>query len=489
MGSGYTTTSGFYDSPVMLGAKRIKKERRNPMPIAGLTDINRPPRQGMLRLGIKKKTEGGKEYPSEVDYFILDPETPDPVEKARLIKAFHEAFGEKPKTIAVTLPYSDLDEVFPQNYKRYGRNTSLKCIGDGKEAVCTEQAFSQGLKSIGYDERGHIKVECKGRDCVFATTNEKSTAKECKATATLSVKIHPLGGVGVWQVTTGSFNSIVNINSCIRDLIDVYGRAHALPLVLERRPQETTFKGKKTTHYTLHINTDKSIVEMVRQAQIAPEMVLIEAYGKEVGALPAPAEIMDAETNTEPEKTIEAMDKEAATTTKEIEENNGSYPTHPEKLTSNWPGDTQNALKKIQEKVKANPADDYTKLTEYDKTTEKVLSAFSGTPVDEQSKEFLEGCKKDAKEELGTDNKKLSILNPNPQEILDKCKKIVFPEPFGKFMAFCKKQLDAVSKGDMYKDAFHLYSVTNAADLEKDTKKQADMRKYLQGLVEEECVE
>ncbi len=402
------------------------------MPIAGLTDINRPPRQGMLRLGIKKQTQGGKEYPSEVDHFILDPETPDEEEKARLIEAFHEAFGDKPKTIAITLPYSDLDEVFPQNYKRYGRNTSLKCIGDGVTAVCTEQEFSKDLKTIGFDERGHTKVECKGRDCVFATTNEKSTAKECKATATLSVKIHILGGIGVWQVTTGSFNSILNINSCIRDLIAEYGRAHALPLVLERRPQITTFMGKKTTHYTLHINTDKSIIEMVRQAQIAPERVLIEAYGKEVVALPAPEDSVDAETTTEPEKTIDE------------------------------------AVQNIQETVKANPADSPDKLAEYDKVTEKVLSTFDGTPADKQSKEFLEGCKKDADKELGTT-------------------KIVFPAPFPKFMAFCKKQLDAVSKGDMYKDAFHLYSVTSAADLEKDEKKQKDMRKYLTGLVEEEC--
>ncbi len=414
------------------------------MPIAGLTDINRPPRQGMLRLGIKKKTTSGKEYPAEVDYFILDPETPDKEEKARLIEKFHEAFGDKPKTISITLPYSDIDEVFPQNYKRYGRNTSLKCIGDGVTATCTEEPFAQGLKTIGKDERGLPKVECKGRDCVFATTNENSTAKECKATATLSVKIHPLGGIGVWQVTTGSFNSIVNINSCIRDLIDEYGRAHALPLVLERRPQETSFKGKKTTHYTLHINTDKSIIEMVRQAQIAPERVLIEAYGTEVAALPAPEEIMDAETSTEPEK--------------------DDMTSHREKLSKD--------VEKIQEKAKADPADSPDKLAEYDKTTEKVIEQFDGIRQAD-SEGFIEGCKKDAKEELGSDGN-----TDKPA--------IVFPAPFPKFMAFCKAQLEAAGKGDMYKDAFHLYSIKTAADLEKDVKKQEAIRKYLEGLIEDE---
>ncbi len=473
MSKGYTTTQGFYDSPVMLGATRIKLERRHEMPIEGLTEINRPPRQGMLRLGIKKKTKGGKEYPSEVDYFILDPETPDKDEKARLIEAFHKAFGDKPKTILITLPYSDLDEVFPQNYKRYGRNTSLKCIGDGQTAVCTEQEFSDGLKTIGLDDRGHTKVECKGRDCKFAITNEQATNKECKATATLSVKIHPLGGIGVWQCTTGSFNSIVNINSCIRDLIAEYGRAHALPLVLERRPQETTYQGKKTTHYTLHINTDKSIAEMVKQAQIAPERVLIEAYGTEVAALPAPL-IMDAETTQELDKSL-VTDPALVVVTNPPEDE--KKPDHPDKLA------------------------------EYDKTTEKVLEQFGGEEVKddgnsfgddtkaETDKEFLDGLKKDAKEELDIKGgKPVSSRAIDKEEaagkilaeLQRKCGDV--PLPFPKFMAWCKQKLEADGKGDMYKDTFHLYSVKTAKDLEADIKKQTDIRVYLSGLLIDEGV-
>ena len=479
MSKGYTTTEGFYDSPVMLGASRIKLERSDKMPIDGLTEINRPPRQGMLRLGIKKKTQGGKEYPSEVDYFILDPETPDEVEKQRLIDKFHEVFGDKPKAIAISLPASDIDEVFPQNYKRYGRNTSLKCIGDGQKAVCTEKEFAQGLETIGHDDRGLPKVECKGRSCVFATTNEAATTKECKATGTLSVDIWPLGGIGVWQVTTGSFNSIVNINSCIRSIVAKYGRAHALPLILERRPQITTFNGKKTTHYTLHINTDKSIEELVRTAQIAPEQVLIEAYGEQVASLPAPAEIMDSETTTEPEK----ENKPLVVNCPPIDENTGRLP----------------------EKVDTGAPDSPDKLAEYDKATEKILETFGGEVVKEEplsketkeSGEFLDGCKEDAKKELGVEGGKPvssraidKAKEEANQKILETLRKACpdVPLPFPKFMVFCKQKLEACGKGDMYKDTFHLYSVKTAADLEADTKKQTDMRIYLSGLLMDEGV-
>ena len=41
-------------------------------PIAGLTDKPRMPRQGKIRLGIKKMSASGKEYPSAVDYFVCN---------------------------------------------------------------------------------------------------------------------------------------------------------------------------------------------------------------------------------------------------------------------------------------------------------------------------------------------------------------------------------------------------------------------------------
>ncbi len=272
MNDSWITTIGFYDSPVMLGANRIKLGKEGRMPILDLTDIDRPPRQGMLRLGIKKRTEKGKEYPAEVDYFIIDPETPDEYEKNKIIDLFHITFGDKPKTISIVLVKPDTDkEQFPQSYKRYGKNTGLKCIGDGESATCTENQYTAGLEVTGEDSKKYPTVKCLGRDCKFAVTNDGAASKECKATGTLSVKILALAGLGVWQVTTGSFNSIVNLNSAIRELTKTYGRAYDIPLKLERRPQETRHKGKAAMHYPLHLNTDgnmdgylkKSVISMV----------------------------------------------------------------------------------------------------------------------------------------------------------------------------------------------------------------------------------
>ena len=423
---------GFYhDSPVILGAKTLRKEESK-LPIDGLTEIDRQPRQGMIRLGIKKETAAGKEYPAEVNYFILDPETPDPEERQRLIDLFHEEFGDEPKCISIYLTHSTIDEAFPQNYKRYGRNTALKCIGDGKSALCTDPQFVQGLKALTVEELAKIRevevgevkidptrpiVECAGRECKFSVVNEESQNKECKATATLSIEIPALGGIGVWQITTGSFNSILNINGFIRDMVNRFGRAHMLPLTLERREIETIFKGKKAKHYPLYLNTDKSMAEMMKTLSIAPERVLIEAYGEQVKELPAPEEIMDAEATEVPAET----EKTAV----------------PEQRV---PG----------------------------KTSEP------GEPLDEKSQKFLDGCKKDAAEELGTEEK-----TEKPSKDIE-AKIDALPDNFFQFMIAAKALFKEAGKEDMYADILHRFSIKVLSDLKddpnnKEIKKKQDL--------------
>lgn len=255
--------------------------------IKGISNIRRIPRLGCIRLGIKLKTAKGVTYPKEVDYFILDPSTPSEAENKKLIKQFHDLYGDKPKQIKIMFPMADAEKYFPQHYKRYGSSSALKCIGDGETAVCTQEDFSKGLKVLGRTEQDMIKVECAGRECIYGK-------KECSAVGVLQVLLPELQGMGTWQITTGSFHSIVNMNSCIEYITAVCGRAHMLPLKLERRPQETTHEGKKSTHFMLHVNMDLKLEDIQRVAQIDPSKILLEAPAVEVA--------IDAESESEPEK-------------------------------------------------------------------------------------------------------------------------------------------------------------------------------------------
>jgi hypothetical protein len=258
----------------------LKQEKETEdMAIKNLSEVRRLPRLGKIRLGIKKTTSTGKEYPAEVDYFILDPATPSELENKKLIEEFQKRYGEQPKQIPIMLPVGDIDVVFPQFYKRYGKTTSLQCKGDGETAVCASAEYATGLEAIGKDEMGLPKVKCLGPDCPYQQN------KQCSRVGTLNILLPELPGAGVWQIVTGSVNSIINLNSCLDYVRAVCGRFQMIPLMLERRPQEiqhTEKNGevKKRTHYIMQITLDKPLVELQKYAMIDATKILID--------LPAP---------------------------------------------------------------------------------------------------------------------------------------------------------------------------------------------------------
>jgi hypothetical protein len=243
------------------------------MPIKGLTEARRLPRLGKIRLGIKKKSEkSGKEYPAEVDYFILDPQTPSPEENEKLKEEFIKLYGEQPKQIKIMFPVANPDVFFPQHYKRYGKSTSLQCKGDGQEAVCATEEFTKDLEVIGKSELGGPIVKCAGRECPYYLKKPKA----CSEVGTLQVLLPEMPGAGVWQISTGSLNSIININSCIDFIRSACGRAHMIPLTLERREQEISHEGKKGKHWILHINMSFRLKNLQQLANIDPEKITLE---------------------------------------------------------------------------------------------------------------------------------------------------------------------------------------------------------------------
>lgn len=255
--------------------KYLKREKEiEDMAIKGLSEIRRLPRLGKIRLGIKKiHPTSGKEYPAEVDHFIFAPSTPSELENKKIIEVAEKLYGKEPKSLKIMFPVADPEVYFPQFYKRYGSTTLLQCKGDGDMAVCSQE-FSEGLEVIGKDEMGMPKVKCLGKECAYYK------AKKCTEVGTLQVLLPDLPGAGVWQITTGSYNSIVNLNSCIDYIRAVCGRAHMIPLILERREQPIQHEGKKTNHHILHINMDFSLSDLQKYALIDPTKMMLE--------LPAP---------------------------------------------------------------------------------------------------------------------------------------------------------------------------------------------------------
>jgi hypothetical protein len=251
--------------------KYLKEERlKEDEMIKGLSEIRRLPRLGKIRLGKKVANKSGNgDHPTEVDYFVFDPQTPAPEENDRLKQIFAKLYGDEPKSISIMFPVPDAAVFFPQDYKRYGSSTSLQCKGDGEVAVCAADDFATGLKIIGRSEMGGPKVECKGRECPYYKS------KKCTEVGILQFLLPELPGMGVWQITTGSYHSIVSVNSCIDYIRQVCGRVHMIPLKLERIAQETAYEGKKATHYILQINTAFGITDLQRLANVDPTKIML----------------------------------------------------------------------------------------------------------------------------------------------------------------------------------------------------------------------
>jgi len=240
--------------------------------IKGLSDQRWLPRLGHLRLGIKKKTAQDVEYPAEIDYFILDPQTPDAKRNEDLKSQFKKLYGVEPKSIKIMFPPAKPELFFAQWYKRYGKSTLKKCIGDGETATCATEEFAQGLEVIGKNDFGQPVVKCAGLHCVHQT---KAKA-DCRRLASLQVLLPDLTGIGVWQINTSSSNSIRNINSAIEWLQGICGRFYMLPLTLMRVKTDIEYEGKRSVHYCLQIDQkDVKLEKLQLMAQTPGDKILL----------------------------------------------------------------------------------------------------------------------------------------------------------------------------------------------------------------------
>lgn len=235
--------------------------------IKGVSDQRRLPRLGHLRLGVKKMSKNNKEYPSEVDFFVIDPKTPDEKRNQELKDEFHKLYGEKPKSVTIMFPPVPPELFFAQFYKRYGSSTLVKCKGDGEIATTTPE-FAEGLEQVGEDERGFIQVKCLGPECIY----QKGEKPQCARMACLQVILPELKGIGIWQINTGSYNSIVNMNSAVDWLRGLCGRYAMIPITLMRVPQDIQYEGKKSKHYILQIDQNSLSIGDIQRLALRPEI-------------------------------------------------------------------------------------------------------------------------------------------------------------------------------------------------------------------------
>lgn len=228
------------------------------MPIEGLSEIVRIPRLGKIHLGIKAKSQDkGVEYPKATDYFVV----PDEVEAI---------YGKKPTELNIMFPVED-PELFAQQWLRaYSRTQGLICIGSGVDARRKIDLATGAIADHQTKQWEWREMTCDPQECPEYQT------KRCRRVMNLQFLLPQVPGLGVYQIDTSSFYSIVNINSMIKMLKGILGRCSMIPLTLGLGPVEVSPPGQtKKTVYIMHIKKDIKVAELAQIAQLPPGKVLI----------------------------------------------------------------------------------------------------------------------------------------------------------------------------------------------------------------------
>lgn len=188
--------------------------------VKGVSEQRRLPRLGKIRLGVKVvNPKTGAERPREVDYFVVPPEVA-------------KIYGEQPKELDVLFPVNDIEIIFPQAYKWYGKSRGLKCIGNGVTAYRYNE-------ETGTMQERECPCEIKGTQCALR--------------AHLLFILPKVSMGGIYQIDVGSYNSIIDINSGLEYIQSLIGRFAMVPLKLKRVPREIVYEGNKRIHYPLQI--------------------------------------------------------------------------------------------------------------------------------------------------------------------------------------------------------------------------------------------
>lgn len=171
-----------------------------------------------VRIGEKKVSKGGKEYPSAVEEFLCDD------------SEFAQQYPQRPTELTIRLPYAEPEDCFPTGLE-WWKGATLACYThDGSDdptalrVTALEVKEGGGKKTLSWldadDEvrgpvtgRGRTPIKCRFRECRHFGTNANN--KECKPKARLDFLLAGGRTDAVLRFETGSWNTIEQVASTL----------------------------------------------------------------------------------------------------------------------------------------------------------------------------------------------------------------------------------------------------------------------------------
>lgn len=146
----------------------------------------RYPRLGVIRLGVKERNAAGREFPKEVEFFVLPPDLQESFEELGL--------DPRPRAIEVSFPSDDIHAVFQTDFIRYdGPLLAAKC--DGETCTLIDKAGTTTTRACG--RKPEDAAEC--------------SACRAKALGRLNVIVRHGKSMGVYQVLIGGVGRIESL--------------------------------------------------------------------------------------------------------------------------------------------------------------------------------------------------------------------------------------------------------------------------------------
>jgi hypothetical protein len=171
------------------------------MPIEGLSNRRWLPRLGIIRLGRRKQGQGDTEYPEASDFFICPPEVT-------------AVYGEEPKQLKIMFTSDSIEEIAPQWLKCYSHSQGLVCKGDAR--TCTRKVEVDPRTGVMGSWANRDTKEWRWTECECDPEHcEKYGSQQCKKVMSLVFILPDCVGLGVYQINTSSFYSIMNVNGAI----------------------------------------------------------------------------------------------------------------------------------------------------------------------------------------------------------------------------------------------------------------------------------
>ena len=222
-------------------------------PIKGISETVWLPRLGKIRLGTKEEGLGGQPRPVPTDHFVC----PDEVKKV---------FGEKPKELHIMFPNENREQWASQYLQCYSESGNLVCSGTGDKALSKFEIKSSEMKEA---TPLLFEVPCNPSTCSFYQQGD------CRKVMNLRFLLPDCPGFGVYQLDTGSFYSMRNINDFLNLLENVCQRVSMIPLTLQLVEQPVRPDGNEKIAYVLKLTSDMSLVEAQKFSQIPPGKALL----------------------------------------------------------------------------------------------------------------------------------------------------------------------------------------------------------------------